>query len=195
MKRSTIDQKNPARLFSASCVGTLLGLSPHAARSSRPYLPLALFNMISHKSKNASKVIVPAHIPKPLPDHLRSALVSALLASSSIENIQSAMHDKCTETGWLDAIHQRAKDVIHNDEADTWGEVMAIITKEVLGNEERGVGNDAGFNGKRFQNARRQPEGRVTHSNIIVRMPDEVVKSGVSAVRAALDNFIELERA
>ncbi|KAL9043902.1 MAG: hypothetical protein Q9214_002927 [Letrouitia sp. 1 TL-2023] len=151
--------------------------------------------MISHKSKTAPKVIVPAHIPKPLPDHLRSSLVSALLASSSIENIQSAMHDRCVETGWLDAIHQRAKDVIYNGEADTWGEVMAIITKEALGKEEPRAGSAAGSNGKSFQNARRQSGGRAAHSNTIVRMPDEVVKSGVSAVRTALDKFIELERA
>lgn len=151
--------------------------------------------MVSCKSKDAPKVVVPAHVPKPLPDHLRAALVSALLASSSIENIQSAMHDKCTKTGWINAVQQRAKDVIHNGEANTWGEVMTIMTKEVLGKEERGVRNDARSNGKGIQNARRQPEGRIADPNTAVKMPDEVVESGVSAVRTALDKFIDLERA
>ncbi|KAL9611104.1 MAG: hypothetical protein Q9167_004237 [Letrouitia subvulpina] len=179
-----IDRKNPARLqaryvwepYHLACLHMQLEIADHT------YLALQHPpKMASHMSTKAPKVIVPAHIPKPLPDHLRSALVSALLASSSIENIQIAMHDTCMETGWLDAIHQRAKYIIHNGEADTWGEVMVIMIKEILGKDEP-------------QNAHRQSKGGAAKSNAIVRTPDKVVKSGVSAVRTALDKLIEVEK-
>lgn len=142
-------------------------------------------------------VIVPAHTPKPLPSHLRSELTSALLSNSAIPVIQSTLHEASQEVYWERSIQERAKQIIVQEHATGWQEVVDMLVKESCEPPHNSPHHRPQVSGRlrrlrQDQSSFTGPANSPTEA-INVTFPEQARKAGKKAIREALDPLIEVE--
>ncbi|MCJ1466568.1 hypothetical protein MMC07_005188 [Pseudocyphellaria aurata] len=134
----------------------------------------------------APSVSVPSRPSRSLEPHLRSALISKLLSTSALQDLNNTLLASCQASGWLDAVRDRAIQLLHSGECHTYGQVMASLQKESKG---RSTGNTV---------AGRLAKGSYTLANggskkVDVAIPKTVVEEGRKAVKMALDRIVVIE--
>ena len=149
--------------------------------------------------------------PASLTPEIRSALLTALMATSAIPEIRTTLLSSCQSTGWLDAVRERALQLLRRGECRSYRDLMAVLKEEVRappeqtqGDEgERGGGgqteeedNDAWETDKIRKRRRRRNDGNgggeEEEREIDVRIPAKVYNDGVRAVREALETVVEV---
>lgn len=146
-------------------------------------------------NRTSERIIVPLHVPTPLPSHLRTELTSALLSESAIPVVQSALSDAFRDAGWMDLVRDRAKQLISSGQATTWHEVMERLMMEARGNQHSRQTPPGGLRRKH------ENEGVLARGNspadhtVSVRFPEDAANKGKEAVRNALENLVEIENA
>ncbi|KAL9000341.1 MAG: hypothetical protein Q9169_001058 [Polycauliona sp. 2 TL-2023] len=141
-------------------------------------------------------ILVPANPPNPLPTRLRTNLTSALLSSSAIPNIQSTLHSTSQDLGWIEAVHQRAKQLISSGQATTSKEAVDMLVTEAMAqNNKKETNLRGGLVGK--NQLQERDGGRVRGVGddkiIDVRFPEEAARRGKEVVREALEDIVDVE--
>ncbi|KAI4091266.1 MAG: hypothetical protein L6R37_007769 [Teloschistes peruensis] len=139
------------------------------------------------------RIVVPSHTPKPLPYHLRTELTSALLSESAIPMIQSALSDGCRDAGWLDAVLERAKQLIRSGDATTWQEAMDKLAKEARGVTDNQPTVSGGLRRGHSDDGIRTTADQTVDKSVSIKFPERVMKQGTQIVRNALENIVEIE--
>ncbi|KAL8659836.1 MAG: hypothetical protein Q9202_006935 [Teloschistes flavicans] len=142
---------------------------------------------------NNERIIIPSHMPNPLPYHLRTELTSALLSESVIPKIQSALSDGRQDTGWMDAVRERAKQLIRNGDATTWQGVVDKLAKEARGVTENQPTVSGGLRRGHSSNGIKPTAGQTVDKPVDIRFPEHAIKQGTEVVRSALENLVEVE--
>lgn len=144
--------------------------------------------------------------PPSLTPEIRSALLTALMSSSAIPKIHTTLLSSCQSTGWLDAVRERALQLLRSGECTSYREIMAVLRDEVRAplpqaNEAGGGGggqedgNNAGERGRvrRRKGGREEEEEEEEEYRVInVRIPAKVYNDGVRAVRKALEAVVDV---
>ncbi|KAL8963902.1 MAG: hypothetical protein Q9183_004860 [Haloplaca sp. 2 TL-2023] len=143
-------------------------------------------------NSTSEKIIVPAHIPKPLPNHLRAELQAALLSNSSIAAIQSALFNTSRDAGWMEDVRKRAKQIIGNGEAMTPKAVMEKLIKEAQG-ETASRRNIPGGMRRVQKDEGVGASGNPTEPTVSVKFPEAATKKGKVVVRDALEDLVDVE--
>ncbi|KAI4129540.1 MAG: hypothetical protein LQ338_002176 [Usnochroma carphineum] len=146
--------------------------------------------MVTHE-----RVLVPDHTPKPLPNHLRSELTSALLSTSAIPLIQSTLHDAAQKAGWTEALRGRGKQLINSGQATTWQEVVELLVKESCGSPESRPSMPGGLQRRGLHQDIGAETAKSTEETIRVKFPEQAIREGKNVIRDALDHVVELESA
>ncbi|KAL8688547.1 MAG: hypothetical protein Q9218_005573 [Villophora microphyllina] len=141
----------------------------------------------------SERIVVPSHTPKPLPNHLRTELTSALLSESAIPTIQSALSDECREAGWMDALRQRAKQLIRNGNAVTWQEVVNKLANEVKGGLDNRPNAPGGLRRGYTSEGSRSTVDQSADKTVKIEFPEIATERGIKVVRNALENIVEVE--
>lgn len=161
----------------------------------------------------APRVSVPRHPPNRLTPDLRVRLISGLLSSGAIQNLNSTLLSSCQVTGWLDAVRDRAIQLLRSGECSTYEQVMAALQEESKGRgiektaaEKRanGYSNRALANGGQASDGEREgaerdwreydtDDGRVKEKRVDVTMPKKVIEDGKKFVKEALDQIVVIE--
>lgn len=147
--------------------------------------------------------------PSPLTSDLRSDLTSVLLSTSAIQDLHTILLSSCQSSGWLDAVRERALQLLRNGECRTYGEVMEVLVREVrrrtsddvkqprgvlgVGQQEnngfassdRVNGSDKGRDGTGDSTSRSASQKQVD-----IRIPEKVIREGTKVLREALDKTI-----
>ena len=144
-------------------------------------------------SDEFDKVILPAHLPRPLPSRLRSELTAALLANSVISNLQSTLYDGSRNAGWRDAVVERTKELIKNGEAQTRNEILTKLAKESRGDNIAQTRDNRGINRGHMEKQADREEGELEKSKLNVKFPEGVAKKGEKIIRSALDDITEFD--
>ncbi|KAL8923927.1 MAG: hypothetical protein Q9208_004364 [Pyrenodesmia sp. 3 TL-2023] len=140
------------------------------------------------------RVIVPAHIPKPLPNHLRSELTSALLSTSAIPVIQSTLHEASQDAEWTTSVRLRAKQLISSGQATSSQDVMEILLKESVERQDDQPVPPGGIRRMRQDRDSGAEPVKQADGAISVKFPARAITEGKKAIRAALDPVIQVER-
>ncbi|KAL8783591.1 MAG: hypothetical protein Q9213_004520 [Squamulea squamosa] len=137
------------------------------------------------------RISVPPHTPRPLPSRLRFELTSALLSNSTIPDIQSTLYQTSQDAGWIDAVRERAKQLISSGQATSSHEVIGLLVKEARESSDNQPNIQGGL--------RRQTHGSISQAakgpanqKISVRFPEEAVSKGREVVRNALEDFVDV---
>ncbi|KAI4190609.1 MAG: hypothetical protein LQ346_004886 [Caloplaca aetnensis] len=141
------------------------------------------------------RVIVPAHTPKPLPNHLRSELTSALLSTSAIPVIQSTLQKASQEEGWTPSIRARAKQLISSGQVMNWQEVVEVLVKESIERQDKQPTLPGGIRRVRQDRNSAVELAKTADEAISVKFPAQAITEGKKAIRDALDHVIEVEGA
>ncbi|KAI4198499.1 MAG: hypothetical protein LQ350_005228 [Teloschistes chrysophthalmus] len=140
------------------------------------------------------RIVVPSHTPKPLPYHLQTELTTALLSESAIPLIQSALSDGCRDAGWMDAVRERAKQLIRSGDATTWQEAVDKLAKEARGvADDQSTVSSGGLRRGHSDNGIRTTQGPIVNKPVNIKYPVHVMKQGTQVVRNALENIVEIE--
>lgn len=134
-------------------------------------------------------VVIPSNPPSPIPSDLRTALTTALLATSAVQNIHQTLLSSCTSTGWLDKAGERAVQLLKNGECATYDEVMDVLIAEARGkacSEEI-----EGIPRRRINNGISHGKGK--QKELDIRVPERTIAEGVKVVKEALDRVVKIE--
>ncbi|KAL8770846.1 MAG: hypothetical protein Q9209_003497 [Squamulea sp. 1 TL-2023] len=142
--------------------------------------------------RSVERVLVPPHTPKPLPSRLRFELTSALLSNSAIPDIQSTLYHTSQGTGWIDAVRERAKQLISSEQATSSHEVIAILVKEARENSNNQLNIQGGLARRQTHGSGSQAVRGPASQNISVRFPEEAVNKGKKVVRNALEDLVDV---
>ncbi|KAL9027489.1 MAG: hypothetical protein Q9196_003991 [Gyalolechia fulgens] len=139
------------------------------------------------------RVIVPAHTPKPLPNHLRAELTLTLLSTSAIPVIQSTLYNASRDAGWTDLVRERAKQLFNEGEPLSRQEVLDLLIKESHPKTHGRKRNPGGL--RRVGQPRDSGLGKAkpTDNLVRIRFPDRAVMEGKEVIKQALENIIEVE--
>ncbi|KAL8868142.1 MAG: hypothetical protein Q9174_005184 [Haloplaca sp. 1 TL-2023] len=149
--------------------------------------------VITMEMKTTSeKIIVPAHIPKPLPTPLRAELQAALLSNKSMLAVQSALSDTSRDAGWVDDVRRRAKQMIGSGEATTPRDVMDKLIKEAQG-ETAGRENLRGGLRRAQRDEGVGAGGRPAEPTISIIFPEAAATKGKEVIRDALEGLVDVE--
>ena len=158
-------------------------------------------------------VSVPRHPPNPLTADLRILLISGLLSSSAIQNLNSTLLSSCQVTGWLDAARDRAVQLLRSGECSTHEQVMAALQEESKGRAiekpmtekpANGYSNSILATGGQAPSGEREGKewnwreydrdgGHVKEKKVDVIMPKKVIEDGKKLVREALSQLVVIE--
>ena len=161
----------------------------------------------------APYVSVPCHPPKPLTPALRKLLISGLLSSAAIETLHTTLLTSCQATGWLDAVKDRAVQLIRSGKCNTYEQVMAALQEEskltvierpaanglssgvlVNGNGDGASGGGRwGAEGRWRENGNAPNGGHVWEEEVDVTIPNQVIEDGKKFVKQALDQIVVIE--
>lgn len=159
----------------------------------------------------APVVSVPRHPPRPLTPDLRNLLISGLLSSSAIQTLNTSLLSSCQVNGWLDAVKERAAQLIRSGKCRTYQQVMAALLEESkLSVAEKTVANGLSsgvwVNGGRASDGQSEVAERNWHENdeglngghkweekVDVTIPNRVIEDGKRFVREALDHIVVIE--
>lgn len=148
--------------------------------------------------------------PASLTPEIRSALLTALMAASAIPEIRTALLSSCQSTGWLDAVRERALQLLRSGECRSYRDLMDMLKEEVRAPPERTQGdegegggggqteeedNDAWERDKIRKRRRRNGGnggGEEVEREIDLRIPAKAYNDGVRAVREALETVVEV---
>lgn len=90
---------------------------------------LYLFHRL--ESSKMTRVSISYPPPSPLPPKARDLIISTLITTSAVKNLNSTLLATCQSTGWLDAVRQRALQLLRSGECTTFREVMDVLTREI----------------------------------------------------------------
>ena len=142
------------------------------------------------------RALVPSHTPKPLPDHLRSELTSALLSNSTIPVIQSTLYNTSRDAGWIKSVHERAKHLINSGQMTSLQEVSELLIKESREGIEITSSLPGGLRRVR-QNVDSADGGtgevELASDRTDIKFPDRAIREGKEAIRNALEDIVEVE--
>ncbi|MCJ1266223.1 hypothetical protein MMC22_006106 [Lobaria immixta] len=159
----------------------------------------------------APVVRVPRHPPRPLTPELRNLLISGLLSSSAIQTLNTSLLSSCQVNGWLDAVKERAAQLIRSGKCSTYEQVMAALMEESkLRLAEKVVSNGLSsgvlVNGGRASDSQNEVAERNWHENdkclnggheweekVDVTIPNRVIEDGKRFVKEALDHIVVIE--
>lgn len=134
----------------------------------------------------APSVSVPSRPSGFLEPHLRNALISAMLSTRAIQDLDKTLLASCQVSGWLDAVRDRAIQLLHSGECKTYGEVMASLKEESRGRWTEKTGTGRLANGSySFANG--------GSKKVDVTVPKTVIEEGRKAVKMALDRVVVIE--
>ncbi|MCJ1393535.1 hypothetical protein MMC18_006410 [Xylographa bjoerkii] len=120
---------------------------------------------------------------------LRSQLNAALLSTSAIPTIHAALLHECQASGWLDLIKARVLDLLRSGECVSYGEVMAVVLREMKGNGR--MDGEGSFAVKK-ENGVNGVNGAGSGKGAL-RVPERVVEEGVRVVRGCLEEVVDIE--
>ncbi|KAL8802938.1 MAG: hypothetical protein Q9182_003488 [Xanthomendoza sp. 2 TL-2023] len=144
----------------------------------------------SEMNHSHERILVPPHTPKPLPNHLRFELTSALLSNSAIPVIQSTLYDGSRDSGWIDAVRERAKQLISTGQATTSQQVMEQLVKEARDRSKSQPNIQGGL--AHHQKSERGVQATSGPAPINIRFPEQAIIEGKKAVRTALKDIVEV---
>ncbi|KAL8786732.1 MAG: hypothetical protein Q9195_008066, partial [Heterodermia aff. obscurata] len=124
-------------------------------------------------------------LPTPLPAHIRTATLNALLATHTIPTLQRTLRDECAAAGWFEAVRARALELINAppleiETGDAEGAnydieaIRAVLVREALGRGEEGEWVDDGAG---MMVRKKEEEGR-GRGKTDVRLPAGAVEKG-----------------
>ena len=138
------------------------------------------------------RILVPPHIPKPLPSRLRFEITSALLSNSAIPDIQTTLYDASRESGWIDAVRERAKQLISSGKATSPQEVIGLLVKEAWEGSNNRPTIQGGLARRQQPGSDSQGASGLPEQAVSVRFPIQAVKQGKGVVRNALEDFVDV---
>lgn len=142
--------------------------------------------------RHHERILVPPQIPKPLPSHLRFELTSALLSDSAIPTIQSTLYDTSQDVGWIDAVRDRAKQLISTGQATSSHQVTEILLKEARARSKSRATTTRSHAHHRQTESDGQGSSGLTPQAVDIKFPDEAIKEGMKVVRTALEDIADV---
>ncbi len=117
------------------------------------------------------------HYPPPVPLSLesRDLIISALLSTSAVTEINTQLLTACQASGWADAVRQRTRQLLRSGECATYKEVMNVLRREALGELDEKTpkqppNGDFHFDRNLLDKRRASGESQNCHGEASVRM-------------------------
>jgi hypothetical protein len=140
-------------------------------------------------SNSNTRVSIPAsQAQNGIPQETLNSILSALLSTGGINNIESSLTHDLQRSGWLDKLAEYVRELFRSGECSTVKEAMAKVKDKI---ERDGAfkanGTTNGVNGANGTNGNSHSDDDVN-----LAMPEKAISNGSKVVRKELDKVCEI---